>query len=40
MAKNRNLKYQFKNVIDRHFVEGMDKHSISIRLIPKKRKSR
>lgn len=28
MAKNRNLKYQFKNVIDRHFVEGMDKHSI------------
>lgn len=28
MAKNRNLKYQFKNAIDLHFVEGMDKHSM------------
>lgn len=24
----RNIKYQFKNIIDRHFVEGMDKHSL------------
>ena len=28
MSKKRNLKYQFKNVIEKHFVEGMDKHSI------------
>jgi integrase len=28
MGKNRNLKYQFKNAIDTHFIEGMDKHSL------------
>lgn len=28
MAKQRNLKYQFKNVIDNSFREGMDKHSM------------
>ncbi len=28
MAKKRNLKYQFKSVIDRNFKEGMDKHSL------------
>lgn len=28
MGKHRNLKYQFKNIIDNAFREGMDKHSL------------
>lgn len=28
MAKNRNLKYQFKNCIDSHFKERINKHSL------------
>lgn len=28
MSKNRNLKYQFRNCIEQHFKEGIDKHSL------------
>lgn len=28
MSKNRNLKYQFRNAIEQHFREGIDKHSL------------